>query len=126
MPLQSGGTMSLQTQSHEIVKSEDNLLDVDLTTDLDPTDEVWYTAKYSAADPDASAAILKKRSTGGIVDVDAPTGKCQVKITKAEASTLTGRALVYDLKVKKADQSTVMTVGRGVAILLDSVNTTAA
>ena len=118
--------MSLQIQDHEIVKDEDNLLDVDLTTDLDPSDEVWYMAKYSRSDSDAQAAITKRRSTGGIVDVDATVGKCQVKITKAEASNLEGRALLYTLKVKKADQSTVMTVGTGVAFLLDSVNTTAA
>lgn len=118
--------MSLQLQSHEIVKDEDNILDVDLTTDLDPTDEVWYMAKYSRSDTDAQAVISKKRSTGGIVDVDATVGKCQVKISKADATGLTGRALIYTLKVKKADQSTVMTVGTGVAILLDSVNTTAA
>lgn len=114
--------MTLTLQNHEIIKGEDNLLDVDLSTDLDPTDEVWYTAKYSRNGSDADAAIKKQRSTGGIVDVDAPTGQCQVKITRADTVALTGRALVYDVKVKKADQATVQTVGTGVAFLLDSVN----
>ena len=118
--------MPLTVQDHEIVIGEDNLLDIDLSTDLDSGDEVWYTAKYEPADADVDAAIKKKRSTAGIVDVDAPTGKCQVKVLRADTLTLTGRALVYDVKVKKVDQSTVMTVGKGVAILLNSVNKDAA
>jgi hypothetical protein len=118
--------MALITSDHEIIIGEDNLLDVDLSTDLDPGDEVWYTAKYSRSDTDASAAIKKKRSTAGIVDVDTATGKCQVKILRADTLALTGRALLYDVKVKKQDQSNVQTVGTGVAFLLNSVNKDAA
>jgi hypothetical protein len=118
--------MALPFTRIEIVKGEDNLVDIDLAVDLDPTDEVWFTAKYERSDTDANAAIAKKRSTGGIVDVDTPQGKCQVKILKANADALTGRALVFDVKLKKADQSTVQTVGTGVAILVDGVNKNAA
>lgn len=118
--------MALTFTRLEIVKGEDNLVDIDLAVDLDPTDEVWFTAKYERSDTDAVAAIQKKRSTAGIVDVDAPAGKCQVKILKADTTSLTGRALVFDVKVKKADQSTVQTVGTGVVILVDQVNKNAA
>lgn len=118
--------MALTFTRIEIVKGEDNLVDVDLAVDLDPTDEVWFTAKYSREDADANAALSKKRSTGGIVDVDATQGKCQVKLTKTDTINLLGRALVFDVKVKKADQSTVQTVGTGVAILVDQVNKNAA
>jgi len=118
--------MALPFTRIEIVKDEDNLVDIDLAVDLDPADEVWFTAKYERSDTDANAAIAKKRSTAGIVDVDAPTGKCQVKILRTDADDLTGRALVFDVKLRKADQSTVQTVGTGVVILVDGVNKNAA
>jgi hypothetical protein len=118
--------MALPFTRIEIIKGEDNLVDIDLAVDLDAGDEVWFTAKYERSDTDANAAIAKKRSTAGIVDVDATQGKCQVKIPKADASSLVGRALVFDVKLKKVDQSTVQTVGTGVAVLIDQVNKNAA
>ena len=118
--------MTLVVQDLELVVGEDNLFDIDLNTDLDPTDEVWFMAKYNRADTDGNAVIEKKRSTGGIVDTDPGTGKCQVKVLRTDLSTVIGRALVYDTKVKKADANIVQTVGRGVIILLRPVNVGAA
>ena len=117
--------MTLVITDLELVVGESNVFEIDLNTDLDPTDEVWFTAKYNRAD--TSAVIEKTRTGGGIVDLDTPTGRCQVKLTKAETENLTGRALLYDTKVKKVDQTPdlVQTVGRGVIFLVRPVNTTA-
>lgn len=114
----------LATSTLELMVGESNVFEIDLNTDLDTGDEVWFMAKYSRSDADADAVITKTRSGGGIVDVDTATGVCQVKSTKAESENLTGRALVYDAKVKKVDQTPnlVQTVATGVIILLHPVN----
>ena len=119
--------MTLITTPLELIVGESNVYEIDLNTDLDASDEVWFTAKYSRADADVDAAILKTRTGGGIVDIDLPTGKCQVKLTAADTAGLTGRALLYDTKVKKVDQSPdlIQTVGKGVIILLHPVNASA-
>ena len=118
--------MTLIVQDLELVVGEDNIFDIDLNTDLDPSDEVWFMAKYRRSDADVDAVVEKKRSTGGIVDTDTAAGKCQVKILKTDLSSVTGRALLYDTKVKKVDVGIVQTVGRGVIVLLRPVNVGAA
>ena len=119
--------MTLVTSPIEIVVGESNVFEVDLSTDLDPGDEVWFTAKYRRSDSDAQAAITKTRTGGGIVDVDGVAGICQVKLLPADTDDLTGRALLYDVKVKKVDQNPdlVQTVNTGVAIILRPVNNNA-
>lgn len=120
--------MTLLTETLELNVGESNVFEIDLNTDLDAGDQVWFTAKYSRLDADADAAIMKTRTGGGIVDLDPLVGKCQVQLTKADTENLTGRALVFDTKVKKVDQNPdlVQTVNKGVIILLNAVNVGAA
>lgn len=119
-------TLVIPTQNFEIIKGDHNLLAVDLNVDLDPTDEVWFTAKYSKSDLDSEAVITKQRSLGGIVDVEPTTGRCQVKVLPADTDDLVGRGLVYDVKVKKADVDTVQTAATGTIVMVESVNKDAA
>lgn len=107
-----------------LIKNEDNFFDIDLTSDIDASDELWFTAKYRKSDTDAEAALLLTRGAG-ISDVDPNTGKAQVRVTAAQASLLVGRGLIYDVKVKKADTGQVTTVTAGTIRLVDSTNTTA-
>lgn len=117
--------MTLFTTTLELNVAESNIFEIDLNTDLDPNDEVWFTAKYARAD--VTPVIQKTRSGGGIVDLDTPTGRCQVKILPTECDDLTGRALLYDAKVKKVDQDPdlIKTVAKGVIILIHPVNESA-
>jgi len=119
--------MTLLTTTLELVVGESNVYEIDLNTDLDTGDEVWFTAKYTRSDSDVDAAIAVTRGGGGIVDVDPGTGRCQVKLTPSDCTGLTGRALLYDTKVKKMDQNPdlIQTVGKGVIILLHPVNASA-
>ena len=120
--------MTLVPTNLELIVGESNIFEIDINTDLDPGDEVYFTAKYRRTDSDANAAILKKRSAGGIVDTDAPQGKCQVQIVRADTLSLTGRALIYDVKVEKVDSTPdlLQTVGKGVIRLIYPVNADAA
>ena len=116
--------MTLVTQNLELIVGESNIFEIDLNTDIDAGDEVWFTAKYSREDV---TPVIEKTRGAGIVDVDTVAGIAQVKLTKADTEDLVGRALLYDTKVKKVDQDPdlIQTVGTGVIILIHPVNTTA-
>ena len=117
--------MTLSTTTLELNVGESNTFEIDLNTDLDVGDEVWFTAKYNRAD--VTPVIQKTRSGGGIVDVTPGSGICQVKVLPADCDDLVGRALVYDVKAKKVDQDPdlIKTVAKGVIILIHPVNSTA-
>lgn len=102
-----------------LVKGEDNFFDIDLSADLDAADEIWFTAKYRKSDVDADAALSLTRGSG-IIDVDTAAGKAQIKVTRAQATGLQGRALVYDVKVRKADVDQVTTVVTGVIRMIET------
>lgn len=114
--------MTVPVVDLELHKSEDNFFDIDVTSDLDAGDMVWFTAKYRKSDTDAEAALQLTRGAG-ITDVDPATGKCQVKVTKAQSAPLEGRGLLYTVKVRKADVGQVTTVVTGTIRLVDAINT---
>lgn len=106
----------------ELIKGEENFFDLDLSTDLDAGDLVWFTAKRRRSD--TSPALAYTRGSG-IVDVDVGTGKCQVQVPAADSVNLEGLALLYDVKVKKADVDQVSTAVTGVIRMVTPINTTA-
>lgn len=107
----------------ELVKNEENFFDIDLTTDIDPADQIWFTAKYRKSDTDAEAALSLIRGSG-VIDVDTAQGQAQIKVTRVQSATLEGRALVYDVKVRKADTDQVTTVATGVIRMIETTRVT--
>ncbi len=114
--------MSVPVVNLELVKGEDNFFDLDLSTDIDAGDQVWFTAKYRRSDVTPALAYTR---ASGIVDVAVGSGQCQVQVPAADCDDLEGRALIYDVKVKKADVDQVSTAVTGVIRMIDPVNTTA-
>lgn len=111
----------------DLIKGETNYFDLDLDVDIDAGDEIWFTAKYSVRDPDTSTVLSKTRIGGGDTEVevlDSPNGKARIKLEPADTKTLVGRALVFDVKVKKVDAApdAIQTAVVGTIIMHESIN----
>jgi len=107
------------TSQIDAVKGEDNIFNGDATVALDPTAQIWFTAKRRKSDPD-SAIVISKGPTGVTVS-DAPNGIYQITLTPADTANLTDRALVYDIKLKQPPGPAIQTLISGVLLLVDTV-----
>lgn len=98
------------------VKGDDNFYDIDLSTDLDPADDVVFLAASEEADlTEVDAIIIKKRSDvpPGVVDISTTEGQCQVQCEPADTENLEDTALVWKVVLTKADVGMNTTVLRG-------------
>lgn len=112
----------MNTSVIEASRGEDNLFNVDLSTDIDAGDKVWFRAAPTTDElTDADATIKKGLNVvgqGGVFTVDLPAGICQVQIDKADTAALTDEALVFEVVLFKADTTKETTVASGILRLI--------
>ena len=86
-----------------------------------PPTEVWFTAKYSARDPDEAAVIRKTLSDGGVQVLDGPGGLLRIDIVPADTAALVERTqLVWDLQLRPPSGE-VVTVALGLLTVVEDV-----
>lgn len=82
---------------------------------------MWFTAKYSYADPDLSA-VFQKTLGSGIVYTNAAQGLATATLVGTDTSALAPVKvlLVYDIQVKDAGGN-IFTIARGNLIVVPDV-----
>ena len=104
----------------EIVTGKEEALEVDLNISVDTADKIWFTAKKANADDDADAILRKGRNgtspyNAGITITDAATGKVKIQLSSADwPSDFVDEALVFDVQIKRASDTTPYPVVRGI------------